>query len=187
MIERYAPAVEALNLPALSGAFYAQCGHRLWVQARFVEAIAACERAIALCAAAGDAVNAAHAALVGAEARAIREHAQNIGFPYVAAGALQVLAEIALLEGDPTQAAAMFRQAQAKHIAIDSRLRAAHARAGCGRALLALGERASAQMELAAAALTASPTAAHNAMARSNAAIASTKRACTHRRWPYCA
>ena len=53
MIERYAPAVEALNEPALSGAFYAQYGHRLWVQARYVEAIAACERAIALCAAAG--------------------------------------------------------------------------------------------------------------------------------------
>ncbi len=325
LIERYVPAVEAMNLPALSGAFYAQYGHRLWVQARYVEAIAAFERAIPLCAAAGDAVNAAHAALMacwtwadvgdcargeaagqqalaflaqapvpmlttfahvglmqcqkfrgrwraaiahseqardvgviagddglaafggafladalyesgdtaaaiaagqtaiavaptdyfrgwalaytaiarcaggqdaealgildyavglardaghvsgsiliglalsearlragqhaqaGAEARAIREHAQNIGFPYVAAGALQVLAEIALLDGDPTQAAAMFRQAQAEHIAIDSRLRAAHARAGCGRALLALGERASAQRELAAAAVT---------------------------------
>ena len=64
MIERYAPAVEALNLPALSGAFFAQYGHRLWVQARYVEAIAACERAIPLCAAVGDAVNAAHAALM---------------------------------------------------------------------------------------------------------------------------
>lgn len=64
LIERYAPAVEALNVPALSGAFLAQRGHRHWVAARFEEAQSTLERAIPLCAESGDPVNAAHAAVM---------------------------------------------------------------------------------------------------------------------------
>ncbi|MGD9602081.1 MAG: AAA family ATPase, partial [Gammaproteobacteria bacterium] len=64
LIERYAPAVEALHLPALEGPFRAQRGHRFWVQARAQHADVELQRAIALCDEAGDPVNAAHAAFL---------------------------------------------------------------------------------------------------------------------------
>ena len=64
LIERYAPAVEALGMPALSGPFLAQRGHRLWTAARYAEAVACLERALALCETANDAASAAHASLM---------------------------------------------------------------------------------------------------------------------------
>ena len=64
LIERYAPAVEALNVPALSGPFLAQRGHRLWTAARYADAVVCLERALPLCAAADDPASAAHASLM---------------------------------------------------------------------------------------------------------------------------
>ena len=61
LIERYAPVVDALGVPALHGPFLAQRGHRLWVSAQYDEALRALEEGAKLCAAADDHANAAHA------------------------------------------------------------------------------------------------------------------------------
>ena len=65
LLERYAPAVEALDMPALLGPFLSQRGHRQWVSGwRCGEVTATLVRALALCAEADDPVNGAHAAVM---------------------------------------------------------------------------------------------------------------------------
>ena len=60
-LERYAPQVEALGVPALLGPFLAQQGHRVLVQGRYRDAEPILLRALAVCDAAQDPVNASHA------------------------------------------------------------------------------------------------------------------------------
>jgi len=64
LLERCRPAVEALGMPALSGPFLAQRGHRLWVEARYDESEQCLLRAVTLCDEARDPVNAAHASFM---------------------------------------------------------------------------------------------------------------------------
>lgn len=64
LLERYAPAVEALALPSVSGPFFAQIGHRLWVAGRSREAVPTLERALAWCVESADDVGAAHATMM---------------------------------------------------------------------------------------------------------------------------
>ena len=67
---------------------------------------------------------------------------------------MHVLAELALREGNAAGALTLFRQSEAEHTTIDSGHRAALARAGCGRALIALNDRVAARIELSAAVAT---------------------------------
>ena len=66
LIERYVPVVDDFGEPALRGPFLAQRGHRLWIQARYEEALAALQEAATLCADAEDHANAAHAEFMSA-------------------------------------------------------------------------------------------------------------------------
>ena len=61
LLERYAPKIEALDVPAVLGPFLAQRGHRSWVAGNYTEAEALLQRAIPLCLAENDPVSAAHA------------------------------------------------------------------------------------------------------------------------------
>ena len=61
LLIRYKPVVEEIGDPALQGAFLTQLGHRLWVFAEYERAHPILEEAVALCDAAGDVPNAAHA------------------------------------------------------------------------------------------------------------------------------
>lgn len=61
LIERYFPIVEEVGASALRGPFLAQRGHRMWVAARYDEAVQMLEEAVRLCDEIGDPVNAAYA------------------------------------------------------------------------------------------------------------------------------
>lgn len=61
LIERYAPVADQVDVPAVRGPFLAQRGHRLWVFARYAEALPVLEEGLALCEQVGDIPNASHA------------------------------------------------------------------------------------------------------------------------------
>jgi predicted ATPase len=75
-----------------------------------------------------------------AEGEALREFAQQVSCPFVAAGALLVLAELELQAGRAQRSLPLFEQAQREFTAIEALRRAALVQAGAGRALSAIGE-----------------------------------------------